>query len=286
MKRVILSPFCIFNCYKRDRLVNMNKTQVKNLKEKEQLEKFLKTEIGARWSFENNIINIQKSEAPDFVLFTNSDDKIALEVTEFIVDNKNLRFSQVVRRIGNQVCKEAEKDYNLKISILVDKYEPRNFSPSWKEHLDYAYNPGFSEIPQKDIFKRELQKVLKNNLEKLRKGFLVQEWIEVDREYFKISIEAYMNPWTKKYECSVNNIGKAEENPINELQKCIDNKNKKIDTYRTKANKCYLLIYIPGTGYANYYHFDKEFFYYKFNSKFDQIFLYEENTNKTIVLKQ
>ena len=43
---------------------------------------------------------------------------------QFIVDNKNLKFSQVVRRIGNQVCKEAEKDYNLKISILSPKKIP------------------------------------------------------------------------------------------------------------------------------------------------------------------
>ena len=264
----------------------MSKIKTKELEEKEQLEKFFNTEIGKKWKFENGIVDIQKTEAPDFILIKNDNNKIALELTEFIIDNKNLKFSQVVRRIGNQVCKEAEKDYNLKISILVDKYDPRMFSPKWSEHLDYAYNPGFSEVPSKNLLKEEIQKVLKNNLEKLRKGFLVQEWIEVDKEYFKISIEACINPWTKKYECSVNNAGKAEENPIDELQKCIDNKNKKIETYKTKADKCYLLIYMPGTGYANYYYFDDEFFNYKFNSKFEQIFLYEENTNKTIVLKQ
>ena len=91
------------------------------------------------------------------ILIKNDNNKIALELTEFIVDNKNLKFSQVVRRIGNQVCKEAEKDYNLKISILVDKYDSRMFSPKWSEHIDYAYNPGFSEVPSKNLLKEEKQ---------------------------------------------------------------------------------------------------------------------------------
>ena len=77
----------------------------------------------------------------------------------------------------------------------------------------------------------------------IRKGFLVQEWIEVDKEYFKISIEAYINPWTKKYECSVNNAGKAEENPIDELQKCINNKNKNL-IYSCKDTLKYTKEYI------------------------------------------
>ena len=41
----------------------MNKAQVKNLKEKEQLEKFFNTEIGKKWKFENGIVDIQKTEA-------------------------------------------------------------------------------------------------------------------------------------------------------------------------------------------------------------------------------
>ena len=262
----------------------MSKIQIKEHTEKKQLERFLKTEIGKKLYFENNIIDIQKSEAPDFLLITKNGDKIAIELTEFTVYNKNLKFSQAVRRIGNQVCQEAKKNYNLKISILVDKYDKRMFSPIWQDTLDYAFNPGFSEIPQKNIFKLELKKVLKNNLKKLRKGFLVQEWIEINKEYFKISIEAYPNPWTKEYECTVNNAGRAEENPIDELQKCIDNKNKKFESYKTKTDKCYLLIYMPDTRYGNYYYFDEKIFNYKFASKFDQIFLYEEKTSKAITL--
>ena len=55
-----------------------------------------------------------------------------------------------------------QKDYNLKISILVDKYDSRMFSPKWSEHLNYAYNPGFSEVPSKNLLKEEIQKCLDN----------------------------------------------------------------------------------------------------------------------------
>lgn len=79
----------------------MSKIQIKEHTEKKQLERFLKTEIGKKLYFENNIIDIQKSEAPDFLLITKNGDKIAIELTEFTVYNKNLKFSQAVRRIGN-----------------------------------------------------------------------------------------------------------------------------------------------------------------------------------------
>lgn len=87
---------------------NMDKIQMKEQTEIRQLEKFLKTEIGKMWYFENNIIDIQKSETPDFLLIVNNNNKIALELTEFTVYNKNLKYSQVLRRIGNQICKETE----------------------------------------------------------------------------------------------------------------------------------------------------------------------------------
>ena len=41
---------------------------------------------------------------------------------------------------------------------------------------------------------------------------------------------------------------------------------------------------MPDTRYANYYYFDEKIFNYKFASKFDQIFLYEEKTSKAITL--
>lgn len=262
----------------------MNKNEIKEFDEKEKLEKFLKTDIGHKYIIENGIIDIQKTESPDFLLITSANGTIALEVTQFIVSNNNLKFSQALTRYGNQLCKEAEERYNLKISILIDKYDKRKFSPIWKEHIDLAFNPGFTEVPPKDLFKKELQKILINNIEKLHREKLVQEWIQVKDDYFKVSIDSFMCPWTNKYNCLVNNAGKVLTNSIDELQECINKKNKKIKAYEKNASKCCLLIFVPSSLYGNYYSFNNTLFEHNFNSKFAQIFLYEEKTNKSFIL--
>ena len=146
-----------------------------------------------------------------------------------------------------------------------------------KDHLDYAYNPGFSELPDAKILKQKMRDVLKNNIEKLRQGWLVQEWIKVDNEHFKISMDPIVCPWTGKYDCHVNNSGMVKQNPIDELQTCIDKKNDKIQSYSKDCTKCYLLIIVPNAYNANYCSFDNSLFEHKFNSKFEKIFLCEEN---------
>jgi len=88
----------------------MNKNEIKELEEKEKLEKFLKTDIGYKYFIENGIIDIQKTESPDFLLITSASGTIALEVTQFIASNNNLNFSQILTRYGNQLCKEVEED--------------------------------------------------------------------------------------------------------------------------------------------------------------------------------
>lgn len=264
----------------------MSKNEIKEAEEKEQVEKFFKTKIGQNWLEELCIVDCIKSESPDFVLKTKNGESIALELTNFIAENKNLKFSQALTTIGNKICREAEKEYNLCIHILIDKYDDRKFSIRWKDHLDYAYNPGFSELPDAKILKQKMRDVLKNNLEKLRQGWLVQEWIQVGNEYFKISIESFNCPWTGKYDCHVNNAGMVKSTPIDELQNCIDKKNQKINSYSTNCNKCYLLIYAPNTYNANYCSFDNLLFEHKFDSKFEKIFLYDNNTKDSYILNQ
>lgn len=82
----------------------------------------------------------------------------------------------------------------------------------------------------------------------------------------------------------VNNAGMAVIDPIKELQKCIDKKNRKIDKYRTNCNKCFLLIYVPDSKCGNYYSFSENIFNHKFNSNFDKIFLYEEKTKQSNII--
>ena len=150
--------------------------------------------------------------------------------------------------------------------------------------MDYAYNPGFSELPDLKTLKQKMHDVLKNNIEKLRQGWLVQEWLQVENEYFKISLESFACPWTGKYDCHVNNAGMVKQNPINELQICIDKKNDKINSYSANCNKCYLLIYVPNAYNANYCSFDNLLLKHRFNSKFEKVFLYSEESDISFAL--
>lgn len=74
----------------------MNKTEIKELEEKEQVKKFFKTKVGQEWYEELGIVDYAKSEAPDFKIKTINGDTIALEITKFIAENKNLKFSQAL----------------------------------------------------------------------------------------------------------------------------------------------------------------------------------------------
>lgn len=264
--------------------MKMNKNNTKKQEEKEQTKLFLNTDIGKSFLIKNDIIDIQEYESPDFLLIKSNKIKCALELTQFIVKNKNTQYSQTLMRYGNNLCKYAAKHYGINISVLIDKYDPREFSPNWNDHIDYAYNPGFSKIPKKDAVNKELENILAKNIDNLKSGKLIQEWIQIEDDYFKISIDPFICAWTNKYDCMVNNTGEVAMDPIEELQKCIDKKNSKIDKYKTGCNKCFLLIYVPDSKCGNYYSFSENIFKHKFNSNFDNIFLYEEKIKQSHIL--
>ena len=82
----------------------------------------------------------------------------------------------------------------------------------------------------------------------------------------------------------VNNAGKVSLDPIKELQNCIDKKNKKVAAYKQNCIKCFLLIYVPTSRYGNYCSFGESSLKHKYNSMFDNIFLFEEKTKKSYIL--
>lgn len=262
----------------------MNKTEIKMTEEKEFLDKFLNTKFGKKWYAENSITQIIKHETPDFLLKNKDNKTIALEITQFIAENKNLHYSQALTRIGNQLCKEVKEKYNIKISILIDKYDKRKFSPNWNENIDYAYNPGFLEVPQKESFKDKLREILDININKLITNSLIQEWLQINNEYFKISVQTFPSISSGKFDCHVNNAGLVKINPFDELQNCINKKNKKVIKYKIDKDKCFLLIVVPDSKTGNYCSFNSELLEHNFISDFDLIFLYEEKRNISYVL--
>jgi len=262
----------------------MNKNKTKIVEETKFLNKFLKTKVGKNWYAENSINRVIKHEAPDFLLKNNNNETMTLEITQFITKNKNLHYSQALTRIGNQLCIEIKEKYNIEISILIDKYDKRKFSPYWNDHIDLAYNPGFCEVPYKDIFKNKIREILNTNINKLVTTSLIQEWIHIHNEYYKISVQTSPSIASDKYDCHVNNAGQIKFNPFDELQNCINKKNKKVNKYRKDNSKCHLLIVVPDSKAGNYCSFTNELLEYNFISDFDLTFLYEEQTNLSYIL--
>lgn len=82
----------------------------------------------------------------------------------------------------------------------------------------------------------------------------------------------------------VNNVGMVAIDPIKELQKRIDEKNRKINKYKTNCNKCFLLIFVPDSKCGNYCSFGESSLKHKYNSMFDNIFLFEEKTKQSHIL--
>ena len=182
-------------------MIIMKKDDIKKQEEKEQITCFFNTQVGKFFLLKNNIAEIKESESPDFLLIKKDETKYALEHTQFIAKNKNTQYSQALIRYGNNLRRYASENYGINTSILIDKYDPRKFSPNWNDHIDYAYNPGFSKIPKKDAVNKELENIITKNVDNLKSGKLVQEWIQIEDDYFKISIYPFICPWSNKYDC-------------------------------------------------------------------------------------
>lgn len=263
--------------------------QDKKSEEREYLECFLASDEGKKWYEKNKIISYQEAEHPDFIFITEDNQKIGLEITKFIVKSKHGRALQHLMTIGNQVCKYAQKQHGINISILIDRWDKRKWcAQTYQEMLDAIYNPGFWNIYNKKVIKDGIEGILDRNVENLNKWpHLVKDGILVQDEYFNISISSFEN-MDGKFECNVNNESYSKEDSFEDLQTDIDKKNKKIDSYFKKCDRCSLLIYKPGVSKGNYCHFTRKIREQIFSSKFEDTFLCQCNrvfTSDNFVLK-
>ena len=262
----------------------MNKNDTKKDKEDSLLNNFLNTKVGNNWCSEKKVVEKVDNETPDFLLRTVDNKTLGLEITDFFVEHKHLAYSRTLTSIGNKICIEAKKKYNVPISIVIDKYDPRIWSSDLKEHIDAAYNPGFSQVPSQNLFIEELRKLVSNNIKDIKLGKLIKQWIQIEDEYYQISIVAFPSTSSGKYDCHVNNTGMLKFNPCDELHLCINKKNQKIEQYQTKCDECYLLITVPSNKIGNYCTFTDEISKYKFESNFTSIFLYDIDKNFSCIL--
>ena len=262
----------------------MNKNDTKKDKEDSLLNNFLNTKVGNNWCLKKKVVEKVDNETPDFLLRTVDNKILGLEITDFFVEHEHLAYSRTLTSIGNKICIEAKKKYNVPISIVIDKYDPRIWSSDLKEHIDAAYNPGFSKVPSQNLFMEELRKLASNNIKDIKLGKLIKQWIQIEDEYYQISIVAFPSISSGKYDCHVNNAGMLKFNPCDELQLCINKKNQKIKQYQIKCDECYLLVTVPSNKIGNYCTFTDEISKYKFESNFKSIFLYDIDKNFSCIL--
>lgn len=264
----------------------MTKEQDKKLEEQGYLNSFKETNIGKQFYEDCSIIDVFKAtEQPDFVFKTKSEKLIGIELTEFIVKNKNTKYTQALTRIGNQICKYAKKQYGLDMSMTIEQFDKLLWcSSNRNDYLKRAYDPGFSSVPSIKEFKEKLQEFVGNNTDNLKKKAFVKGWITIQDEYFKISIITFPSVSSGKFDCHVNNSGWCKENPIEELQVRINEKNNKFENYIKKCDDCYLLVILLDSSKGSFCAYTDELLKRKYISKFKEIFLYDESKKQAYKL--
>lgn len=264
-----------------------NKNINKDNNEKQYVLNFLKTTQGKDWVKRNSIdINSMiKTEGPDFVFENLDGSKIGLEVTKLIVPCENTFATQTLISIGNQVRAFIKKKYNIDISVIIDKYDKRIWSGKKSDFLDAAYHPGFKKILSIKQFKDSFIKAMERNVHLFKPGNIIQESIDVNGDLFKITAEAWINPFVGQYDTHVNNVQLCIENPITELQDEINKKNRKYASYKEKCKQCTLLIIIPDCREGFSCSFNRLLLkMHHFKSKFKYTILFDSKSQEVIYI--
>ena len=264
----------------------MTKDEKKKEEELACLKKFENTPIGSNWCSQNSIIGISNSEHPDFLLQTKNGEIIGLELANIIAENENTRFTQALTRIGEHLYEYAKEKHKMDVSITIDKFN----KDMWRRN-DFraiSYKMGFSDLPSRNGMK-ELQKKMEEffdaHIDDLKKWPpLIQTWIEIEGDYFKISADPSYEPYVKSG-CHVNNALRIIEDPIDVVQGVISGKNKKLSSYLKQCEKCSLLLFATYFKKGSVCSFTKKFLNHKFESKFKEVFLYDEEHNVAHLLK-
>ncbi len=262
-----------------------DKNKIKKEEEIQILNNFLNTTTGNNWCLTKKIVKKIEHESPDFLLKTQDNRTLGIEVTNFYVQHDHLDFSRILTRIGNKICQEIKKENNLSISIIIDKYDPRKNSLHLKDIFEASYNPGFSKLPPQKIFREKIKKFISNNINNIKEKYFIKQWIQIKNEYYQITVATSHSFSSEKYDCHVNNTGMVKFDPFDELQAYINKKNEKVEQYKTQCDECYLLIAVPSSRIGNYCSFTRKISNYKFKSSFNTIFLYSKDKNFSYILQ-
>lgn len=234
-----------------------NKNILKKELELRYLRFFSETEIGKRYLSNLNALDL-KSEEPDF-LFENqlNGEIIGIEIVNIIAkSNKQestAKLNQIVRNVCSQLNTYTSDKYCIFLSCNDGNYDVIPIKASeWT-----------NKIFQIIINDKNLNKKINRKMDfNLVNG-------DILHLVYSMHESSYNFP-------GVPDGGRVILNPFDLLETIINKKNEKYIQYLKKCNKCSLIVVSDNMmGQSSFIEFDESLEKYKFNSKFDDIFLYE-----------
>ncbi len=225
---------------------------------------FARHKIGEKW-MQGNGITIKKScECPDFIFEVAGRPTTGLEIVNFIYKSDKNTATMRLERVAKKVVGYF-KQKGIPLSLLIDVHDPREWSLNWAEHMDACYNPGFDHLNASDD---ELKEAFITALESegIKAWRITKKWLDVKGQTFIVNGSLMHEPHTS---CHVNNMGRCVEDPFDDVQKIIDSKNQKFESYKKNCDECDLLIVVEN----GFVHFSDKLQKHKFNSVFRNVYL-------------
>lgn len=225
---------------------------------------FTRDKVGEQWMCNNGITTKKSCESPDFIFEVQGRPTIGLEIVNFIHSSDKNSATMRLERIAKKIVAYF-KQKGISLSLLINVFDPRELSAKWSDHLDAYANPGFDHLnASDDELKSAFISVL--NLDEINNFGLVKKWVDVKEQTFSITASTIHAPHTHYH---VNNMGRCIEDPFDEIQKRIDDKNKKFQSYKANCDECDLLIVVDG----GFVHLDDKLKKHQFESVFRNVFL-------------
>lgn len=247
----------------------------KKIIENTYLNLFLSTEVGKCFWQQQNIVRHISSEAPDFLFTTSSGKIIGLELTNLTIQTEGYFKDKFIataslHRVANKICEHFKKQRGIAISIIIDVDPLKKFTArTMQDTLRNAYNPGFTKLNVSErLIKDTIIKEL--SIGDIPKWGVQKRWLEIGPHWFKIT---YSRTYEPNYTCHVNNAGRCAEDPFEELQNVINNKNEKHTKYMEKCAECHLLVVSDNGSTGNFINFTDTINSQKFNSLFNSVYL-------------
>jgi len=248
---------------------------------------FIETKIGKEWYETNTIVKKLDTEKPDFLFETSTGKTIGLEITNLIVKSDKYHEDKhkaivALKTIGNKICQHFKKEKGIALSIVIDIWDPRKWSPKWKDHLECCYDPGFKHL---DAPKKEIENKIKETL--LQEPILsfnipTKKWIDIGNQKFCITADRMYEPHTS---VRINNAGRCKDDPFEELQAIINDKNNKYETYKSTCDECDLLVVSDDGSTGNFANFTYKLGTHKFTSVFRNVYLLDLGLNNNRITK-